>query len=105
MRASVNAIIITAAAILGAGIAYVDSRPGWDDTGITAGSVFLAAAALSFARPRLAPAIALGIGAFIPIVEITRDGNYGSLLAMGIAIVGVLCGAGARMMFSSTTAA
>lgn len=92
--------LLAVAAAFGAGIAYVDSRPTWDDAGITAGVVFLATAALSFVQPPLSPFIALAVGAWIPMVEITRGGNYGSLIALAIAVVAALCGAGARLMFA-----
>ena len=100
MRA-VNAFVVGLALLIGAGIGYVDSRPTWDDTGITAMTVFAAAAALSFVRPRLAPLIALAVGGWIPVIEILRGGGYGPLIALAIAVIGALCGAGARTLWQS----
>jgi hypothetical protein len=97
-----NITIIAAAMAIGAFLAHVDTRPGWDDTGIIAGAVFVAAAALSFARPRLAPVIAIAVGGWIPLFEMGR--NTGSLLALGVALVGALCSAGLRTLTSPTLA-
>lgn len=99
MRLADTAVLTTALA-LGAAVAYVDSRPTWDDAGITAGVIFLCAMGLSFASPRLTPAVALAVSAWIPLIEIVRDRNYGSLIVLGIALIGALCGAGARIAFT-----
>src|SRR2546421_7826876 len=40
MRRDWTWMLVPVAAVVGWGIAMVDSRPGWDDTGITAGAVF-----------------------------------------------------------------
>jgi hypothetical protein len=101
MRQTMNVLVVAAALLIGAGIGHVDSRPTWDDTGITAGTVFVASAVLSFFRPRFALAIALAVGGWIPLIEIIRGGGYGSLLALAIALVGALCGAGARNLWLS----
>lgn len=92
-----NILTVVAALALGAAIAYVDTRPNWDDAGITAGCLFLSAGVLSFVSPRLSPIIAIAVGGWIPLIEIARGGNYGSLIALAIAVVAALCGAGARL--------
>ena len=79
---------------LGAGvvIGLVDSRPGWDSTGITAGALFLAAALFAGAardRPWL---WALLVGLPTPILDIVRTGNTGSVLALGFAATGAAVG-------------
>jgi hypothetical protein len=47
---------------MGALIDWVDSRPHWNDAGITAGILFLAAALLSFLWPRRSWLIGLAVG-------------------------------------------
>ena len=90
----VTAAVIVTALATGALAAYVDTRPAWDDAGIMAGALFVAATALSFLRPRMAILIAIAIGGWIPLVEISR--NSGSILALGVALIGALAGAALR---------
>jgi hypothetical protein len=47
---------------MGALIDWVDSRPHWDDSGITAGILFLSAALLSFLWPRRPWLMGLAVG-------------------------------------------
>ncbi len=77
---------------IGVGVAFIDSSPGWDSTGITAGLVFLgagAAAAIGRDRPWL---WALLVGLPTPILETVRDGNVGSWLALVFAALGAAVG-------------
>src|SRR3954449_7009422 len=84
--------MILAALILGALIAWVDSRPTWDDTGITAGVLLLISAGFGAARPRFAWLWALALGAWIPIVNIVISHNLGAILALAIALIGAYLG-------------
>lgn len=77
---------------LGLAIAAVDSSPGWDDSGITAGVVVLAAAGLAAIDGRRPWLWAALIGAPTAIVEIVTTGNTGSLLAIAFAAVGASIG-------------
>jgi hypothetical protein len=77
---------------IGVGVAFIDSSPGWDSTGITAGLLFLgagAAAAIGRDRPWL---WALLVGLPTPILETVRDGNVGSWLALVSAALGAAVG-------------
>ena len=80
----------------GLGIAFLDSRPGFDDTGVTA--VGLALAALGSVliegsgRVLRVAAIAVLTGIWIPILEIAAPGTYGSLLALVFSTVGAFIG-------------
>jgi hypothetical protein len=69
----------------GIAVAWIDTRPGWDDTGVTACAVLIAAAAGAFARvpPWLSAALAAG-----PILAVELRGGTGVLLAIPFALVG-----------------
>ena len=76
----------------GIAIALIDSSPGWDDTGITAGLLFLgagAAAAVGRNRPWL---WALLVGLPTPILETVQGGSAGSWLAVFFAAAGAAAG-------------
>ena len=84
-----------AVAALGAGvvIGLVDSSPGWDDTGITAGLLFLAAAGTTvLARGRTPWLWAALVGLPTPVLAIAQSGNTGSLLALAFAAIGATSG-------------
>jgi hypothetical protein len=73
----------------GAAITWMDTRPGWDDAGITAGCVFLASALTSVAgaRPWLVVLLVAG-----PMVGAEIAGGYGVLIAVVIAAFGAAVG-------------
>jgi hypothetical protein len=77
---------------LGLVVGYLDSRPTWDDTGITVALLLLTsamAAGLSGRRPWL---WALLIGAWVPVFEITGPGGLASLTALAVSAAGALGG-------------
>jgi len=85
-------ILLVLAALSGLLITYVDSRPTWDDTGITAGVILLVCgliALFGYRRPWL---LALAVGAWIPLYGIFVTHNFGSALALIIAFVGAYAG-------------
>jgi hypothetical protein len=89
-------ILLAVAALSGLFITYVDSRPTWDDTGITAGVILLLCgliALIGFQRPWL---LALVVGAWIPLYGILVTHNYASFLALIIAFAGAYAGWGVR---------
>jgi hypothetical protein len=91
--------MILAALILGALIAWVDSRPTWDDTGITAAVLLLVSAGFGVLRPRFAWLWALALGAWIPLVGIVSAHNFGSILALGISFIGAYLGVAIHYIF------
>ena len=46
-----KALLLMFAVGCGSVIAYIDSRPNWDDTGITAMAILLTSGAFAFAAP------------------------------------------------------
>jgi len=80
----------------GVAIAWVDTRPGWDDTGITAGLVFIAAAASAFARTPPWLSAALVAGPILVAAELPS--GAGVLLAIPVALAGAFAGAFTRRL-------
>ena len=94
-----RALFILALA-LGALITYVDSRPSWDDTGVTAGAVLAASCVLGFLGPARPWMWALALGIWIPAIGIARAHNYAALLALAVAFVGAYGGMAVRRWLS-----
>lgn len=80
------------AVIIGLVIAYVDSNPGWDDTGITAGLLLISSTILGYLLPRHPWLIALAVGIWIPLVSIFITHNYGGFIALVFSFVGAYSG-------------
>jgi hypothetical protein len=87
------ALAVTAA-IVGIGIAMLDSRPGWDDTAIIVASLILAGAAFAFLGRRLPWLWALLIGAWVPLLEMSGSAGGASLAALAFAAIGAGVGWG-----------
>ena len=87
---------LVVAVVAGIGIAYVDTRPGWDSTGITAGLLALAALIAVLidgsGRAVRVAAIAVLVGIWIPILEVAAPGANGPLLAFVFSGVGAFVG-------------
>jgi hypothetical protein len=83
---------IVAAVAIGLLIAWVDSRPTWDDSGITAGAILLGTAFFAFVDPARAWLGAIAVGVWVPAIGIAMHRNYGSLLALGVALLGAALG-------------
>jgi hypothetical protein len=92
-------ILLPVAVCLGLLIAYVDSRPNWDDTGITALALLLSCGVLGALGPERPWLWALAVGAWIPAHEIASSRNFGSLLVFVFAFAGAYTGMGVRKGF------
>lgn len=90
--------LFAAAIVLGIALAYVDSRPGWDDAGVTAGLLFVVTATLGAAAPQRPWVWALCVGIWIPVLSIFTQSNYGSLMALAFAFAGAYGGMWLRRM-------
>jgi hypothetical protein len=75
-----NALALASAVALGLAIAYVDSRPHWDDAGITAFALLGAALVIALCVPRRPWLWALGVGVWIPLHTIVRTGRPGAAI-------------------------
>ena len=77
---------------IGALITFVDSRPAWDDTGVTAGLLFIFAAVFGFFWPSRPWIWALNLGLWIPIWGIVVAHNFASILALLVSFAGAYLG-------------
>lgn len=87
-----DVLLAVAATLIGLAVGYLDSRPTWDDTGITVSLILLTSAmvsGLSGRRPWLWAAL---IGAWVPIFEFSGVSGAGSLVALLVAAVGSAAG-------------
>jgi hypothetical protein len=91
-----NKILLPTGVALGLLIAYIDSRPNWDDTGITALAIFASCALWGALGPNRPWLWALAIGLWIPVYGIVVASNYGSLLAILFAFAGAYAGMAGR---------
>lgn len=95
-RGSPMRIVLPVAIACGVCIASIDSRPGWDDTGITAGLLVLTSAAFGVVAPRGPWRWALAIGAWIPLAAIARHGDLKMLIVLAFPLAGAYAGSALR---------
>lgn len=69
-------VLLAVALLTGLFIAYVDSRPTWDDTGITAGTMLLSSGLLTLLGYRRPWLIALAIGLWTLLYETYLSHNF-----------------------------
>jgi hypothetical protein len=93
-----NVFLVVAGVAAGLAIAWVDSRPSWDDTGISAAAIFLAAFILGALSSNQAWMSALAVGVWIPLLGIIRSRNYASGLALAFAFAGAYAGWAVRKL-------
>jgi len=86
-------LTLAVAAGLGFLIAWVDSRPTWDDAGITAGAILLLTGLLGLRNPQRPWVWALAVGIWIPAQDILLHHNYGLSPVIVIAFIGAYTGA------------
>ena len=95
-------ILLAIAIIAGLFFAYVDSRPTWDDTGITVGVILLTCgllALIGFQRPWL---LALAVGIWLPLYEVFTTHAYASIVALVVAFIGAYGGWAVRLGIRKT---
>jgi hypothetical protein len=95
--------LIAISIAVGVLIAYVDSRPNWDDTGITALAIFAACFLFATFDPVRPWLWALCVGVWIPLAGIIFSHNFGSLLALAFAVGGAYSGTAFRRTLTSSS--
>ena len=94
----ISLMLLAAALAGGLFIAWIDSRPSWDDTGITAGLILSFAAMLGTASPRRPWVWALAVGGWTSLAGLLLKGDAATLLALAAGMAGAYAGAGIRKL-------
>jgi hypothetical protein len=92
----IQGTLLALGVVAGLALAYVDSLPKFDDTGILVGSLLLLSAmltALGYRRPWL---MALAVGAWIPLHDFYLSHDPRILIVLGISLAGAYAGWAAR---------
>jgi hypothetical protein len=96
-------MLLVAASAVGLAIAYVDSRPSWDDAGISAFSMLIAAGLFGLIAPRRPWLWALAVGIWIPLYAIARaasPGSFAMLIVLVFPFAGAYIGMGVRRLLA-----
>lgn len=81
---------------LGLVIGWVDTRPTWDDAGITVGAVLIVAAAFGLLMRKRAWAWGMAVGIGTPLLNFLLHGSFAALVALPVAFLGSYAGAFVR---------
>lgn len=93
-------LLLAIAVVLGGLIAFVDSRPTWDDTGITLFAIVAVCGVLGLIAPERPWRWALAVGIWVPLVEIPLYWAFAALVAPLVAFVGAYAGTALRKLIA-----
>ena len=85
-------LLLSLGVISGIFIAWVDSLPSWDDTGIIAGSLFLISGILTFLARRRPWLTALAVGLWVPLRALVSSGDLSMVLVLIFPFLGAYAG-------------
>ncbi len=74
-------------------IGWIDTRPNWDDTGITTVLILISTIIIGGGSPKWAWLWALIVGGIMVCFNIMMYNNYGSIMALIVAFIGSYIGA------------
>jgi uncharacterized membrane-anchored protein len=86
-------LLLAAGTGVGLAIAWVDSRPTWDDAGVTAFALLLSAAVLAVIVPRRPWRWAMAVGVWIPLSIVVRQPSLRNVLGGFVILAFPLAGA------------
>jgi hypothetical protein len=85
-------ILLPLAITTGLVIGWIDSRPNWDDTGISVLIILSAATFWGYLLPRRPWMIALAVSIWVPLLGIVLKHNVGGSLALIPGFIGAYLG-------------
>jgi hypothetical protein len=85
---------------LGLLIAFVDTRPTWDDTGITVMALLVSCGILGILDPKRPWLWALAVGIWIPVFNIVATHNYSTLFTLIFPFFGAYAGMAFRKILT-----
>lgn len=91
-------VLVPLAILIGLGIAYLDSRPNWDDTAVLVAALLLVSALFGALFPRWPWLWALAIGAWIPLNAIVASQDFMMLIVLVFPFMGAYSGMFARKL-------
>ena len=92
MRSVAQAVLLGIGAVTGVLLAYVDSLPTWDDSGIIAGSLILVVGLLTLLGCRRPWLAGLVVGIWIPLRALYLGHDYRMLAVLLFPLVGAYAG-------------
>jgi hypothetical protein len=95
-----NWCAVLTSTLMGLALAYVESRPTWDDMGVLVAGIVIAAATMGWAASRFPWLVALAIGVWIPLHDVVAREGYASLVAIVFALVGAYAGSATRRLLT-----
>lgn len=78
--------------LIGLLIAWIDSSPNWDDTGITVVMIVIAAGVFGYLYPKYSFVWALTVSMWIPLWNIVNSGDYSILIVLLFGFIGAYIG-------------
>ena len=84
----------------GMAIAVIDMQPNWDDTGITAGMLFIVSGIAGFVSPKRFWLWALLTGIWLPVAAIARNGDIMMFIVLIFTFGGSISGSLIKKMVS-----
>ena len=91
-------VLLPLAVLIGLGIAYVDSRPTWDDTAVLVVALLAGSALFGALGPRWPWLWALAVGIWIPLNAIITRQDFSMLIVLAFPLVGAYLGMAARRL-------
>ncbi len=85
-------ILLLLAFALGLVIGWVDTRPTWDDTGITVGAILIVAAGFGLLMRKRAWAWGVAVGMGTPLLNFLIHGSFAALVVLPVAFLGSYAG-------------
>jgi hypothetical protein len=92
-------ILLITAALFGLFVAYVDSRPTWNDTGITVFALLIGSGIIGLLADKRPWLFALAVGIWLPLWYIVTTHNLSMIIVLAFPFVGVYIGWAVHLAF------